>query len=130
MVAALQSGLKSLTVAQQTLDTMLNVSSVLAGGRKPMSTVDEGSKLGFLVAVTGQVEAGDFPGVDRLYCKYDFHFGEKDTAQGGGYVQQHRQRHTASASPAMTTSTTSASSRALANNSRVMGAAPDSVDSP
>jgi B9 domain-containing protein 1 len=30
---------------------------------------------GFLVMVSGQVELGRFPGLDNLYCKYDFTYG-------------------------------------------------------
>ena len=49
---------------------MLNLSSVLAGGGKTAGVTDVDHKLGFLVAVTGQVESGQFPNVDKLYCKY------------------------------------------------------------
>jgi hypothetical protein len=29
----------------------------------------------FYVQCTGQVESGDFGGIDDIYCRYAFHFG-------------------------------------------------------
>ena len=48
---------------------MLNLSSVLAGGNKNVGVADDDATLGFLLAITGQVESGKFPNVDKLYCK-------------------------------------------------------------
>ena len=50
---------------------MLNLSSVLAGGgAKSVGVADDDSALGFLLAITGQVESGKFANVDKLYCKH------------------------------------------------------------
>ena len=58
---------------------MLNLSSVLAGGgNKAVGVADDDSTLGFLIAITGQVESGQFPNVDKLYCKYVITFADNN----------------------------------------------------
>ena len=37
--------------------------------------VDDDTLTGFFVMCAGQIEVGDFKGVDQLYCKYDFTYG-------------------------------------------------------
>lgn len=49
-----------------------NVSSTV---KRVLQTNTSDELTGFLLMVSGQVELGRFPGLDNLYCKYDFTYG-------------------------------------------------------
>jgi B9 domain-containing protein 1 len=50
-------------------------SKVTSTVQRVLATNTSDELTGFLVLVSGQVELGRFPGLDNLYCKYDFTYG-------------------------------------------------------